>query len=96
MSFFIMFSKILYIYNVAYGKHLYCTNCCLVIDSTASPAKKARSELSREMKQMIGEDDLNKKIWEELLAGATQDSSVRYPVTYYINHVIKLMGMESP
>ncbi|XP_065904342.1 E3 ubiquitin-protein ligase UHRF1-like [Dysidea avara] len=44
-------------------------------NSAASPAKKARNELSRGIKQLIGEDDVNKKIWDELLAGATQDSS---------------------
>jgi len=50
--------------------------CFQIVDSVASPAKKARNELSREMRQLIGEDELNKKIWDELLAGATQESSV--------------------
>ena len=53
------------------------TGYLVVVDSGASPHKKARSDLSREMKQLIGEDDLNKKIWDELLAGAT-NNSVRY------------------
>jgi len=54
----------------------------LVLDSTASPAKKARNELSREVKQWIGDDDGNKKIWDELLA--TQDTSVSVCVHVWV------------
>ena len=62
----------------------YFVPCFLIVDSGASPAKKARNELSREMKQLIGEDDLNKKIWDELLAGAAQDSSVSVCVCMHV------------
>ena len=48
---------------------------CLLSDSGVSPAKKQpRYELSKEMKQWISEDEANKKIWDELLRTANNNS----------------------
>ena len=50
---------------------------CLLLDSRDSPAKKQpRYELSKELKQWIGEDEANKKGWNELLQGVTNNNSV--------------------
>lgn len=47
----------------------------LLLDTGVSPAKKQpRYELSKEMKQWISEDEANKKIWDELLQTANNNS----------------------
>ena len=51
--------------------------CVLLLDSKDSPAKKQpRYELSKELKQWIGEDEANKKGWNELLQGVASSNSV--------------------
>ena len=47
----------------------------MFLDFGESPAKKQpRYELSKEMKRWISEDEANKKIWDELLQAANNNS----------------------
>ena len=54
-------------------------NCKLDTSVTASPVpcKQPRYELTREQKQMIKADSVNKKVWDEVLATLKAQGSVR-------------------
>lgn len=69
----------------------------MTADSSASASpqqrKQPRYELTKEQKQMIKADSLNKKVWDGLLATIKTHGSVRFACTVWYmyisdNHII--------